>query len=156
AGHVLHVRNRAMVSALATLAQLELASGSKSITGIDVVRHEQAFEQKNFLQLDAAAVDAAFKKASDHTLSLAALKGRLKGASFLQESLQQQLKEPYEGLRVLIVASSTFAFEHGTDVEPITLAEDCRCRTYHLRFRHTQTDVFDDIGKVLRPLRPRT
>ena len=32
---------------------------------------------------------------------------------------------------------------------------DCRCRVYYLRFRLSVNDVFDQLEKLMKPLRPR-
>jgi hypothetical protein len=150
-------RIHTMMSALGTLAQMKLADGSSlSMTGIDTTRREVPFEQKAFLQLDTANLEKAFKKAADGTVSVAALAASQMGAAFLRETLMQRLNGSPEIPRLVIVASSSFVFERGSDVEPIEMSEDCRCIVYHLRFRHGLNDAFDDIGRLLRELRPTT
>jgi hypothetical protein len=33
---------------------------------------------------------------------------------------------------------------------------ECGCKVYHLRFRLNANDVFDELERFMKPLRPRT
>jgi hypothetical protein len=59
-------------------------------------------------------------------------------------------------MRVVIVVTSSWLFEKGADLKPIQVEGDCNCRIYHLRFRLNNSDVFDQLEKFMKPLRPRT
>jgi hypothetical protein len=52
--------------------------------------------------------------------------------------------------------TSSWLFEKGADLQPIQMEGDCNCRIYHLRFRLNNADVFDQLEKFMKPLRPRT
>jgi hypothetical protein len=46
-------------------------------------------------------------------------------------------------------------FESGSDLRPLQIEGDCNCRVYYLRFRLSLNDVFDQLDKLIKPLRPR-
>jgi hypothetical protein len=52
--------------------------------------------------------------------------------------------------------SGSLTFEHGSDLSAVKWEGDCNCRIYHIRFRLTKDDVFDDLEKIIKPLRPKT
>ena len=56
---------------------------------------------------------------------------------------------------VIIVVTSSRLFESGSDLRPIQIEGDCNCRVYYLRFRLNVNDVFDQLEKFIKPLRPR-
>jgi len=58
-------------------------------------------------------------------------------------------------LRVIIVVTSSRLFESGSDLRPLQIEGDCHCRVYYLRFRLNVNDVFDQLEKMMKPLRPR-
>ena len=59
-------------------------------------------------------------------------------------------------MRVIIVVTSAQLFESGSDLRPLQIEGDCNCRVYYLRFRLNVNDVFDQLDKLMKPLRPRT
>jgi hypothetical protein len=145
--------------ALAALSQVDLRNGSISVTGLDLARREVLLDHKDIDTLDWTGVIEGFEKAGSSLISTTALQGRKANGTFFRDFLDERLSTNAPGdhpLRVLILITGSILFESGSDLQAIQLEGDCRCRVYHLRFRLTQDDVFDDLQKVIRPLRPRT
>jgi hypothetical protein len=153
------IHNNNTVGALAALAQMELSKGSISITGLDLSRRELSFEQRDFKNLDWPSLLEALKKAQSLNITTEALQGSKSNGAFFRDFLDERLTSSSpenEPLRVIIVVTSSWLFERGSDLKPIQIEGDCNCRIYHLRFRLTTTDVFDQLEKFMKPLRPRT
>jgi hypothetical protein len=55
----------------------------------------------------------------------------------------------------VIVVTSSQLFESGSDLRPLQLEGDCKCRVFYLRFRLNVNDVFDQLERFMRPLQPR-
>ena len=147
------------VGALAALSQMELSQGSISIAGLDLARHEIQFEQRDLHNVDWPALLGAVEKANSPEITAAALEGRKANGAFFREFLSDQLAfgtSSSEPLRVFIVITSSLLFESGSDLTPLQVDGDCNCRVYHLRFRLNVNDVFDQLGNLMKPLRPRT
>ena len=101
----------------------------------------------------------ALKKAQSPELSAQALQGSKNNGAFFREFLSQRINsEGFDGspIRVLIIVTSSQLFQRGSDLTPLQVEGDCRCRVYHLRFRLNMADVFDEIEKIIKPLHPRT
>lgn len=146
--------------AIAALSQIELANGSLSISGLDLVRREVAFDQRDFRMIDWPTLMKAFKEADTPEISAAALQGRKTNGAFFRDFLNDRLIAEEHGpetpLRVFIIVSGSLLFERGSDLDPLEFEGDCGCRVYHLRFRLNRNDMFDELQKVIRPLHPRT
>jgi hypothetical protein len=152
--------NYITIGALAALSQMELNQGSISIAGLDLARHEVVFEQNDFESVEWPALMDAMEKAQAPEISAAALENRKNNGAFFREFLSERIESsptPKENpLRIFIVVTSSLLFESGSDLKPIALDGDCNCRVYHLRFRLNINDVFDELEKFMKPLRPRT
>ncbi len=146
--------------AISALSQIEIANGSLSITGLDLVRREVAFDQRDFRRIDWPALMKALREAETPAISAAALQGRKTNGAFFRDFLNERVNAEEAGpetpLRVFIIVSGSLLFERGADLSPLELEGDCGCRVYHLRFRLSRNDLFDELQKVIRPLRPRT
>ena len=57
---------------------------------------------------------------------------------------------------VLILVSGSLMFERGSDLAPLSIEGDCRCRVYYLHLRIRDNDVVNDMEKLLKKLRPQT
>jgi hypothetical protein len=57
---------------------------------------------------------------------------------------------------VVVVISNNVVFERGSDLEPLRLTDDCRCRFYHIRFPLNPYETGDDIRQLLKGLQPKT
>jgi hypothetical protein len=152
--------NSITIGALAALSQMELNQGSISIAGLDLVRHEVLFEQNDFDSIQWPALMDAMEKAQAPEISAAALEARKGNGAYFRQFLSDRIESgsgsKEKPLRVFIVVTSSLLFENGSDLNPIVVEGDCNCRVYHLRFRLNVNDVFDELERFMKPLRPRT
>ncbi len=156
---VLRAHNDNTIGAIIALSQLELAAGTVSIRGLDLVRHQVIFEEPSIHGPNWQSLMEALKKAQIPELSAQALQGSKNNGAFFREFLSQRINsEGFDGspIRVLIIVTSSQLFQRGSDLTPLQVEGDCRCRVYHLRFRLNMADVFDEIEKIVKPLHPRT
>jgi len=154
---IMRAHNDGTLGALAALSQMELMDGSLSITGLDLVRRQVMFEQRNFQSIEWKSLLQAMKKAQSVEVSTEALQGAKNNGAFFREILNERLTTdlPADSMRVVIVVTSSRLFESGADLRPLQLEVDCNCRLYYLRFRLNVNDVFDQLDDVMKPLRPR-
>jgi hypothetical protein len=154
---MLRAHNDDTLGALAALSEMELTNGSISITGLDLTRRQVMFEQRDFHHLEWDSLMAAMKKSQSPDISAEALQGSKNNGAFFRETLSQRLgaELPGDAMRVVIVITSPQLFESGADLRPLQLESGCNCRLYYLRFRLSLNDVFDQLDKFMKPLRPR-
>lgn len=153
------IHNDNTIGALAALTQMDLTDGTISITGLDLARREVSFEQRQFRHVEWGPLLEALKKAQSPGITAKALQGSKENGAFFRDFLDRRLSEDStenEPLRVVIVVTSSWLFEKGADLKPIQIEGDCNCRIYHLRFRLNANDVFDQLERFMRPLRPKT
>ena len=149
--------NNGVLSAAGILSQMDIASGSIRLRALDLVNVSTPFQQREFRQLDWTNLSSAFTKVEDnHQVSLPALEALKQRSGFFKDLLLDGLGPSAAPLRVFILISGSILFERGTDVSPLKWEGDCNCRIYHIRFRVSKDDVFDDLAKLMKPLRPRT
>ncbi len=150
------IRNR-MLAATSIFSQMRLSAGTLSVFAVDLINRNIPFEQSRFEELNWPGLEAAFGPlGAASSISVPALESAKERAPFLRQSLQQRLADRGSSPRVLILIAPALSFERGSDLSPLKLAEDCRCRLYHVRLRVNRDDVFDEVEKLLRPLHPRT
>lgn len=157
-GRLVRVHNNDTIGALAALSQLQLAGGTLSITGLDLVRRQIIFNQRDFRSVNWTSLMDAMKKAQTPDVSAVALQGAKNNGAFFRDFLGERLSSGNaegEPMRVIIVVTSAQLFESGSDLRPVQVEGDCRCRVYYLRFRLSVNDVFDQLEKFMKPLRPR-
>jgi hypothetical protein len=148
---IINSQTRRVLAAVTTLAQMQLSAGSISVTAVDLVQRRIAFEQKSFQELDWKNLAAAFTRPRDAAkITVTALETSKDRGAFFREVLKERLGNPQESFRVIVVISNNQMLEPGSDLKPLQLEGDCRCRFYHIRFPLNKDDVFDDIGKVLQ------
>jgi len=155
---LMRAHNDDTIGALAALSQMDLAEGSLSIAGLDLTRRQVMFEQRDFQHVEWASLMDAMKKAQSPDISAQALQGSKNNGAFFREFLNKRLSEDSivaDGMRVVIVVTSPQLFESGSDLRPLQIEGDCNCRVYYLRFRLSVNDVFDQLEKLMKPLRPR-
>jgi hypothetical protein len=155
---LMRAHNDDTLGALAALSQMDLAEGSLSIAGLDLMRRQVMFEQRDFQHVEWTSLMEAMKKAQSPDISAEALQGSKNNGAFFREFLNQRLSEDStvaDGMRVVIVVTSPQLFESGSDLRPLQLEGDCNCRVYYLRFRLNVNDIFDQLEKLMKPLRPR-
>jgi hypothetical protein len=155
---IVRVHNDDTLGAIAALSQIELTDGTISISGLDLVRRQVMFEQRAIRSVNWTSLVEAMKKAQLPAVSAKDLQGAKNDAAFFREILNERLtSDPAERdpLRVIVVVTSARLFESGSDLQPLQIEGDCHCRIYYLRFRLTVNDVFDQLDKLMKPLRPR-
>ena len=154
---LMRAHNDDTIGALAALSQMDLSDGSLSIAGLDLARREVMFEQRDLQHVEWASLMEAMKKAQSPDISTKALQGSKNNGAFFREFLSQRISEdpPADGMRVVIVVTSPQLFESGSDLRPLQVEGDCNCRVYYLRFRLNLNDVFDQLERFMKPLRPR-
>jgi len=173
----LHQRNVArMLGIIKVLSQMELANGSMHITAFDLHRRNVLFEQDTRGELDWPRLRTALAQVNPLSIPVQALEGRRQNAAFLRELLQHRLPPPdaapahagngsngssdvhasdAEPLRVFIVVSSPVIFERGTDLSPVIPPRSDDFRVYHLQYKVSAANLWDDLPRVLRELTPR-
>jgi hypothetical protein len=173
----LHQRNVArMLGIIKVLSQLDLANGSLHITAFDLHRRNVLFEQDSRGQLDWPRLRTALAQINPLSIPVQALEGRRQNAVFLRELLQQRLPPPAataahagngtnggsdvqasaaEPLRVFLVVSSPVIFERGADLSPVLPPRGDDFRVYHLQYRVSAANLWDDVPRILRELAPR-
>jgi hypothetical protein len=155
---LMRAHNDTTLGALAALSQMDLMEGSLSITGLDLARRQVMFEQRGFRTIEWSSLLEAMKKAQSPNISAEALQGSKNNGAFFREFLNDRLTgDPPadDGMRVIIVVTSSQMFESGSDLRPLQIEGDCNCRLYYLRFRLNLNDVFDQLDRLMKPLRPR-
>jgi hypothetical protein len=154
---VLRTHNDDTLGALSALSQMGISDGSISISGLDLARRQVMFEQRAFRRVEWESLMEAMKKSQKLDISAGALQGAKSNGAFFREFLNQRLSEdsPADAMRVIIVVTSGQLFESGSDLRPIQVEGDCNCRVFYLRFRLNLNDVFDQLEKFIKPLRPR-
>jgi hypothetical protein len=146
--------NQQTASVLDAFAQMRLGQSAISITGLDLNHRSVPFEQRDIQQLDRQRLVDTLRNLKDQTVSLATLeKGG--GSAFLRTSIEGMLERNEDTTRVFIIVSSLSVFDRSSDLDALKLRENSKNHVYYLRFRHN-TDAFDDIEKIIKPLGPRT
>jgi len=142
-------RIRAILQGIGTLAQMKLADGSISVSGLDLQKREVMFTENRAGRLDfGQLVDTTVKAADDLSVSLFELQTRKEEPSFLREFLRQKLQSPSPLHRIILVLSGSMTFDRGADHSPLKLNSNCNCNVSYLAFRFNE-EGFDDIGRVL-------
>jgi hypothetical protein len=149
--------------ALTALSQLDPGRGSISISGLDLVRRKQLFDQRNVGELDSTGLLEAFAAANPPSISIDALAQRHLNPTFIKEFIEKQMAgRVIEGgtelsridtpLKVLILVTGFTLFDDDSNVSEVELEGRCDCRVYHIRMRQNLRDLFDDVDNILKPL----
>jgi hypothetical protein len=145
-----------ILAAASVLSQMTPVEGSRSLFAVDVVDQSVVFEQNISDELDWPALAAVFaERAVSQSISAAALREIKNRGVFFRKFLEQRLNTGNPVHRVLIILSTAHRFERGSDLTPFELEGDCNCTVYYLRLRLHREDNFEDLGRILRKLRPR-
>jgi hypothetical protein len=146
-----------VLAATGVLAQMRLGAGGVSVRAIDAVNRSIAFEQRDIQELNWGGITAEFHNPKKlHTIAAPALLAQKERGGFMRDRLSQALTEPRDGLRVMILITGSLLFERGSDIPPLKADEACNCRVYHVRFQVGKDDVFDDLSKIIKPVKPKT
>jgi hypothetical protein len=158
-----------LMPTLDVLSNLSLARGSLRLTAVDLVRRRVVYHQElTRRRLDWPALREAAGEIQPTVVSAAALEAQRERAAWFRGLLEERLADhvgdsgestaspadppPH---RVLIIVSSAQLFPRRSDLEPIQLPAAADTAVYHLEFRIEQGNLWDELGRILRPLRPR-
>ena len=149
--------NSRVLSATGLFSQIRPEMGSVSTVAWDLVNRSIRFEQRDVRQLNWTDLASAFMNSTDaFKVGVPALEALKEHGAFFRKTFQRQLDDPAKPMRVFIIVSGSLLFAEGADTSPIKLEGECNCRIYHLNLRVTKDDVFDDLGKLIKPFHPTT
>ncbi len=165
-----HERNVSiMLGMLKVVSQLELPNGSVRVTALDLLHRSIIFEQDNVRELDWTRLRDALAQASPLRVSVKDLEERHRNAAFFRQVLQSRLQPPprdratrsaarsdpaAEPLRVILILCSPLLFPERSDLDPLPAVEGGDCRVYHLQYRITPWNLWDELHRVLREFQP--
>lgn len=148
-----------LLKRLRVLAALRPENGRVNVTAVDVMRQKILFEQKSVEKLDWPRLREGLDAIHPRMISLEALEERKENAAFFRNLLADKLyggerqgTDGAEPMKVIIVLSGAVLFSRGTDLKPLRPEANCDCRLYHLQ---VEIDNWDELGKVMRRLKPR-
>jgi flagellar motor protein MotB len=149
--------NSRVLNATSILSQLRPTPGSVSTTVLDLTNRSIPFEQRNLLQLNWKDIVPVFTHtADDFKVDVSAVEGLKEHATFFRTALEKRLNGEARLRRAIILVSGSLLFAQGSNDSALKLAADCNCRVYHVWLRLTRDDTFDDLGNLIKPLRPVT
>lgn len=149
--------NSRVLNATAVLSQLRPKPGSVSIAVLDLTHRSMPFEQRNLVQLNWKDIAQVFTNASDAVkVEVSALEALKEHGTFLRATMEQRLKSEAKSRRVIILVSGSLLFAPGSETPVLKSEGECNCRIYHVWLRLTKDDVFNDLRKLIKPLRPTT
>lgn len=155
---------RALIPILKTFSQIDVSNGIVNLATLDLTRQKVSFEQSNInvTQLDWAELRDVLTAADPSKIDVRSLQDRKYNAAFLRDEIARRIPSHEESqstapMRVIILLSSSVAFNARAGLKEIELPRECDCLVYHLRFDwwNSRLAAFDDIDKVLKPLKLR-
>ena len=149
--------NSQVLGAMSVLSQMKLAHGSLSAFSLDLPGQAIKFEQRDFVYLDRQGLSQSFYKPKDvFTQKIEVLETFKSRSAFFRKVVSDRVNAPGDSQRVVILVSGSLLFERGSDLAPLRLERDCRCRVYHIHLRLNKDDVFDHAERLIKPLGPQT
>lgn len=172
-----------LLAALNVFSHLRLERGSVRITALDVSRRQVLFEQDPASPLDWPRLRAAIEQRNPATIDVSALAARHTNAAFFRDVIATRLTSPRvpaetaastpgpavspppspapdsstpEPRRIIVLLRTPTFLPSDTDFTPITPPPACNCSVYDFRFRTPPDDIWDNLNRVIKPLRPRT
>jgi hypothetical protein len=155
-----HTEN--ILGGMTALGELDLASGSVWVTGLDLLRREIAFPRQEARTVDRLELVETFENVNRSAISLEALVDRSENPAFLRQYLEDRMSEESADdavqapMKIFILIAGVMRFEDHPDLSPISLEGPCDCRVYHLRFKQRPQDLFDQVDDILETLDPPT
>ncbi len=155
---------RALIPIVKAFSQIDVSNGVVNLATLDLTRQKVSFEQSNInsSQLDWAELRDVLTAADPSKIDIRSLQGRKYNAAFLRDEIARRIPSREENqsavpMRVIILLSSSVAFSAREGLREIELPRECDCLVYHLRFDwwSSRLAAFDDIDKVLKPLKLR-
>ena len=157
-----------MLGMLKVVSQLELPNGSVRVTALDLLHRSIIFEQEDVHELDWARLRDALTQANPLRVSVKDLEERRRNAAFFRQVLRSRLPPPLdratrsaarsdpaaEPVRVILILSRPLRFPERSDLDPLPAVEGGDCRVYHLQYRITPWNLWDELHRVLREFKP--
>jgi hypothetical protein len=154
---LVRANNNRVLAAASLLSQMQLNRGAVSLVTLDLMNQTVPFRQNDLHQLNWSPLAQTFTPTLENQrVMVPALEALKKRSDFFRNWLRGKLQAPGRPLQVFILVSGSLLFERGTDLSPLKWDGECNCRVYHLRFRINNDDLFDDLGKLIQPLHPKT
>jgi hypothetical protein len=152
-----------LLPTLRVLSHLDLPNGSLALTALDLDSRRVLFEQQNVRRMDWPALKEAVEKKQAGVVDIKDMEARRERAAFFRTFLEERLagaagRPPAGGddpLRVFIVVGSGILFPSGSNLQPITPPEDCRCRVYYLQYFVGRVNFWDQLFNLMKPLRAK-
>ncbi|MFQ5694680.1 MAG: hypothetical protein ACE5HB_01685 [Terriglobia bacterium] len=159
-----------MIRALKPLTELRLTHGTLNVTGVDLNTRRVIFEQQDVTELDWPRLREALSGMNPNMVSVDELQAKKQRAAYFRDLLAERLRSgesqsvareparagaPAPPHRVFIVLSGSMLFPRGSDLEPLQAPAGCDCHLYHLRFPLSFWHEWDELHRVLKPLKPR-
>jgi hypothetical protein len=107
-----------LMPAVRAITEAGLASGSISVTFLDVLRHQVAFRQDDVRQLDWPGLADALDRDNPNEIDVAELKVRDQSGQFFAGEVARRLA-PAAGVRVAIILSAPLAFAEPQQLHPL-------------------------------------
>jgi hypothetical protein len=160
-----------VLQVLHVLTRLRPRDGAVSLTVVDVAGMRQVFSHPDARRLDWQELADAMGQFNPMIVDARSLERRGQMAIHFRDQMAQLLSRPLpqppshhpggdaaprRPLRVLVVVGSPMVLPPRTPVPQLELAASCGCRVYLLQPKLQRSNLWDDLGKVFRPLRPRT
>jgi hypothetical protein len=159
-----------LLQMLDVLTRLRPQTGSVSLTLVDVLGMRRVFHAPDVARLDPAEALAAVREVNPLVVDARVLQRRRHSATYFRDEVATLLRRPlpapqraapggaaehYRPQRVLLMVGNPMVLPPGTPV-PTLDAAACDCRVYLLLPKLTRGNLWDDLGKVFRPLSPRS
>jgi hypothetical protein len=128
-----HEQSEKMVAIINTLSQMSLANGSVSMTAVDVKSRRTPFRHVAAGQLNWADLFQVLLQTNElGTVSKTDVSAERGAATFLSQTINDQLTGCNEPVRILMIISSAPGFGQGQP-DPVTLPNGCKLRLFHFR-----------------------
>jgi len=147
------------VVAANVISQITPEGGCLRVSAIDVLRQEVLFGRVDARRLDWMQRRAAVLGRNLHTIEVTKINKKSDAAKFFRDAMQVIL-DTTPGCpaanetpkRLVVVVTSGVLFPPGTPVPSVEPSAACKCDVVYLKMG--RMGLFDDLTKVLKPLRP--
>ncbi len=124
----------ALLPFLKALSQTGSSSLLENVAVLDLGRRRTVFSQNEVKDLDWLRLKASLAAANTAAIDLHSLSDRHHDAQFFVAQARSLLRAS-ENPSVLVVLTTSVAFESGEDLEPISLEALPSCRVFYIRYR---------------------
>jgi hypothetical protein len=155
-----------VLPAVDVLSDIELRDGTLQLSALDLINRRVVYQQ----ELTSAGVDwrrlhEALNQVNPAVVSADALGARQERGAWFRKLLAERLAAE-DGSnagsppdtptrRVFVIVGPSQLFPARSDLEEIVPPAECDCTVYHLEIRVDRGHLWDQLGRILRPLRPQ-